>query len=92
MDDEAHASTNQATAFNNMRALIQFLHLDLGYLSEDQLKYAEYLIDRNNVAMGAIFEVYSVTEDIEDLTHSIIVTLKGNDLISKDDPDPVVFF
>jgi len=75
-----------STALNGMRALVQFLYQDLGYLSKEQREMAEYLIDRTDVCVGAIYEVYIVTEDLSDFTHSLICNLRKTHLIGPTSP------
>jgi hypothetical protein len=68
-----HVST---TVFNVLRAVISVLHQDMCYITSDQEKLLEYLIDKNDVSVGAAFEVYLQTHDLEDLVHSLISILK----------------
>ena len=68
-----HVST---TVFNVLRAAVQVLSEEMGYITAQQLKLIEYLIDRNDVSLGAAFEVYLQTEDLEDLVHSLLCIIK----------------
>lgn len=64
------------TAFNCLRALLVVLEKDIECIDSDQYKLIEMMIDNNNVYIGAIYEVFLENENIEDLTHSLLVFLK----------------
>ena len=89
IEDDSNPNNKPTTVFNNMRAFLRYLEHDLKYLTTEQVEQVEYLIDRNDVNMGAVLEVYSLTEDVEDFTHSVIIALRKNNLIDKADIDPV---
>ena len=89
IEDDSNPNNKPTTVFNNMRAFLRYLEHDLKYLTTEQVEQVEYLIDRNDVNMGAVLEVYSLTEDVEDFTHSVIIALRENNLIDKADIDPV---
>lgn len=77
LEDKHPAPHINTTVFNVLRALIQVLVEDLHYLTGEHSRLLEYLIDKNDVSVGAAFEVYLQTEDIEDLTHSLLTILKA---------------
>lgn len=68
-----HVST---TVFNVLRAASEVLCEDMGYITPDQFKLIDYLIDKNDVSIGAAFEVYLQNQDLEDLVHSLLTILK----------------
>lgn len=69
-----------STAFNCLRAMLTVLTKDLLYITEEQSRLVEQLIDFKDVYVGAVYEVFLENEDLEDLTHSLLsLLLKTND-------------
>lgn len=64
-----------STAFNSLRAMLTVLSKDLSYITDEQSRLIERLIDHKDVYVGAVYEVFLENEDLEDLTHSLLTLL-----------------
>lgn len=70
------ASQVAGTTLHTLRAIVRVLHSQMGYLSQDNAQTIERLVDKNDVSVGAAYEVYLLTDDLEDLTHSLLTVVK----------------
>ena len=75
VDSDDHSSQMLSTAFNCLRAVLAVLTKDLVYLTEEQARLVDQLIDNQDVYVGAVYEVFLENEDLEDLTHSLLSLL-----------------
>lgn|SRR3990167_7674577 len=70
----------KVTAFNTFRALMKMVSEDLSYITKEQLQHLEDLADQGDASIGAIYESYLHTEDLEDLVHSCLLLLRYSKL------------
>lgn len=70
----------KATVFNTFRAIMRMVCEDLSYITREQLQHLEQLADENDANIGAIYESYLHTEDLEDLINSCLLLLRYSKL------------
>lgn len=70
----------KATLFNTFKAIMRMVCEDLSYITHDQLQHLEQLADQNDANIGAIYESYLHSDDLEDLINSCLLLLRYSKL------------